>query len=112
MKFAAHPLQLVLGPAVWLAWFGTVYGALSVACAVAAPAAQRGPFNGVNAALLLLTLATAAGLAAAAWACARESRRRPEGQRVLAWSAALLHGVAAVATLAVGGPIALLPPCV
>lgn len=114
---ASHPLQLVLGPAIWLVWLTVAYGALSVACAVAAPAPERGPFNWVNGSLLLLTLATATALAWAARMTHRAARRIPEGpqavrDRFLAWAATLLHATAAVSTVAVGIPLALLPPCV
>lgn len=114
---ATHPLQLALGLAVWLTWFCVAYAGMSVACSVAPPPPEAGVFNWINGALLLLTVATAAVLAGAAWICARaagrlaamaEDRRR----RFVARSAALLHGAAAVSTLALGLPMGLLPPCV
>jgi hypothetical protein len=113
---ASHPLQLVLGLTVWLVWFGVAYGSLSVACAVAPPAPERGAYTWVNAGLLLLTLATALGLAWAAWAAHRAARRAAGPQapreRFLAWSASALHATAMASTLVVGVPLALLPPCI
>lgn len=116
-RLAILPLQLVIGPAIWLAWFGVVYGALSVACAVVPPAPERGPWNWVNGGLLLLTLVTAAGLAAAAWASHRAKRRLGQGpqagrDRFLAHAGVLLHAISALSTLAVGLPLLLLPPCI
>ena len=116
-RLATPPLQLVLGPAIWLVWFGVIYGALSVACAVVPPPPERGPLNWVNGGLLLLTVVTAAGLAAAARASHRAGRRLGRGpeaarDRFLAHAATLLHATAAVSTIAVGLPLLLLPPCV
>ena len=116
---AGHPLQLVLGFSAWLLWFAIVYGGSAVACKVAAPHPGGGPYNWVNAALLLLTLATAAALTAAAFACHRAGRE-PAGQsgphlpqraRFIAQAAAWLHGAAALSTLVVGLPMVVLPAC-
>lgn len=114
---ASHPVQLVLGLTLWLAWFCVAYGGLSVACAVAAPAPERGPWTWVNGSLLLFTLATAAVLAWAAWFCLRAASL-PAGapdlapRRFVAAVGAALHATAALSTLFVGLPLALLPPCV
>lgn len=113
----SHPLQLVLGLTLWFAWFCVAYGGLSVACAVAPPPAERGPWTWVNGSLLLLTLATTALLAWAAWACARAAAL-PAGapdrapRRFVAATGAALHGTAALSTAFVGLPLAMLPPCV
>jgi hypothetical protein len=114
---ASDPLQLVLGLTLWFAWFCVAYGGLSVACAVAPPPPERGPFTWVNGSLLLLTLATAALLAWGAWACARAAGL-PAGapdravRRFVAATGAALHAVGAFSTAFVGLPLALLPPCV
>lgn len=112
MRAPGHPLQMVLGPAAWLVWFCVVYGGVGVACSVATPGALDSAFNAVNGGLLLLTLLTAAALAAAAWRCARATRQRPADERVVPWSATLLYGISSVSTLAVGLPLLVLPPCV
>jgi hypothetical protein len=111
----SHPLQMVLGLAAWLAWFTIAYGGLSVACSVAPPAAEQGPYTWVNGGLLLLTVATAAALGWAAWATHREATRagtQSGRHRFFAWVASVLHATAAVSTLVVGLPLAVLPPCV
>jgi hypothetical protein len=112
---AAHPLQLVLGPGVWFAWFNVAYGGLSVACSMAGPAAP-GPVSWINGTLLALTLATAAALGLAAIATARAARRMPATasprERFVTWVALGLYVISAVSTLMLGLPMAWLPPCV
>lgn len=116
---ATHPLQLLAGLSVWALWFVAVYGGLSVACSTA-PAdatAQRGVFSGINLLLAGLTLATAGGLAWAAFACARTASRidsAAEGGLApfIARCASALYGVAALSTLFVGFPLLLLWPCI
>ncbi len=61
-----HPLHLVLGFALWLAWFALLYAAQGVGCAVAPPPAQQGAFTSINVLLGVGTLAFLAGFAAAA----------------------------------------------
>ena len=65
------PWQLAAGYTLWALWFVAAYGGLSVACAVAPPAAGRGPFTALNLALIVLTLGTVALLLGAAWRCWR-----------------------------------------
>jgi hypothetical protein len=112
----AHAWHLVLGLGLWFAWFCATYGGLAVACAVAPPAAGRGPLTGLNAAVLLLAAATTAAFAAGAWASARTARRLPAGndaarRRFVARAAAALYVTAAVSTAVVALPALLLPPC-
>lgn len=114
---ADHPMQLVLGLSAWAVWFVVVYGGLSVACAVAPPAARLGAFNAVNGVLGLITLATTALLGYAAWRCGRAARHLPGGEdsprrRFIAAAGAALHVIAAVSTAFVGLPLLVLPPCV
>ena len=117
---AERPWQLLVGLGIWSLWFLAVYVGVSVACAIGPPPGAHSAFNAVNAGLLLLTAATAAGLGWAALACARSMRRLPPGsaspaasrRRFVAGAAAALHGVAAVATVFVGLPLLALPPCV
>lgn len=114
--------QLAAGFTLWSLWFVAAYGGLSVVCALAPPAPERGPFNGLNLALLLLTLVTVVLLLGAAWQCWRGRRLpRPEGpalreravrHRFLAGLSALLYATAAAATAFVALPLLWLPPCV
>ncbi len=75
-----HPLQLTLGLIVWSVWFVALYGGLSVACAVAPPAATLGALTWINGLLLLLTLATTALLAYWAHGCWRAAGGEVGGQ--------------------------------
>lgn len=116
MKFACHPLQLVLGFTVWSAWFVTAYGGLSLGCSAAPPPPQAGAHTWINGLLAVWTLATAAGLSWCAWACwrARAPQTAPQPQvtgRFIAPTAAALHAAAALATLFVGLPLVAMPPC-
>ncbi len=106
-----HPLQLALGLTVWSMWFVIAYGAVSLACDVPA---HRGEARlpGVTLTLFAFTLATAAGLAAAAWWCWRGAHGRDPNANFVARTAAWLHGVAAVSTVFVGLPLLLVPACV
>jgi hypothetical protein len=113
---ASHPLHLVLGLTLWFAWFCVVYAGLSVACAVAPPAPETGPFNGLNAGLLVLTVLTSLLLGWAARRCWRDAQqfpaRSPPGRkRFVADASAALYALAAVSTLLVGLPLLVLPPC-
>ena len=111
----AHPLQLVAGLVVWSLWFITIYGGLTVACQIAPPAAEAGALNRINLMLGLLTLATLVFLLWNARRCWQASGRgdseEARWQRFLATLGAGLHLVSAIATLFVGIPILLMPPC-
>jgi len=112
MPRLTHPVHLVIGLGVWMLWFAVVYGAVSVACSVAPPAAALGARNWVNLGLLALTLPCAAGLAWAAWRCWRSVRAKSSRDRFHAWVNALAYAAAAVATVVVGLPLAWLPTCI
>ncbi len=111
--------HLWAGLALWLAWFGLLYGGVSLACQWTPPA-NAGAFtvrNGINAAVGLATLAAAVPLAWAAWATSRAARQARDGDArptagFLAHVSSALYAVAAIATLLVGLPAALLPACV
>jgi len=113
-----HPAQLLTGLTLWFVWLCLVYGGSAVACAVAPPPAQAGPWNWVNGALLALTVLLVAGFlvaagrsARAAAALAGEEQGRVR-QRFFASAAAVLHGVAAVSTVVVALPLLVLAPCI
>lgn len=123
MKLAAthplHPLHLVLGFALWLVWFGLLYGAHGVGCALAPPPVQQGPFTVLNVLLGVWTLIFFAGFAVAAAAVARAALRQRPGSadgtpiaRFVTPAAAVLYGACAVSTLVVGLPVLVVPPCV
>lgn len=111
MKFASHPLQLALGFTVWSVWFVAVYGGLSLACAISAPAPEHGALTWINLVLAVLTLATLLTLLWCAWVCWR-LQPQAGAPRFVAPVAAGLHLAAAVATLFVGLPLVRMPPCV
>lgn len=68
------PWQLALGFTLWSLWFVGVYGGVSVACSARWAADARGPWNGVNGALIAGTLATVVMLLLAARRCLRHAR--------------------------------------
>jgi len=105
-----HPLQLALGLIIWSGWFVLVYSVLSIGCEFAMPDNSLSPFNWLNALLLVLTLITTGLLGFLAWHCWRAPV--PSGNRqFIARVAAGIYLVAAIATLAVGLPVLVLPPC-
>ncbi|MFY0990384.1 hypothetical protein [Halomonas sp. C05BenzN] len=108
---AGHPLQLVLGLTIWSLWFVTVYGGLSVACAVAPPAPAQGAMTGLNGGLGLLTLATLGLLLWLAGWCLGAARRSSGRGRFMAALAAGLHLFSAAGVAFVGLPLVTLPPC-
>ncbi|GAB4363190.1 MAG: hypothetical protein Kow0060_19830 [Methylohalobius crimeensis] len=105
-----HPIQLVLGLSVWFAWLSVTYGLLAVACEFAPQPAEQGARTWINLVLFLLTVATAALLLVWANLCRRSDDRDPS-RRFIARLAAVLHLVAALATLGMGVKLLLLPPC-
>lgn len=109
----AHPLQLLLGPSVWLAWFTLVYAGVSVACAVAPPAPGEHAASWAHTGLFAVTVVVTAALGWVASRCARAARGAAAGrERFVAWSAAALHATSSVSTLVVGLPLVLMTPCV
>ncbi len=113
-----HPVQLVTGLALWFVWLCAVYGGAAVACAVAPPPVQAGPWNGLNAGLIAVSAVFAAGFV---WAALRQAKAAKgfqgtepavRRQKFFASAAAVLHGVAAVSTLVVALPMFVLAPCV
>ena len=55
MKARAHPWHLVAGFVIWALWFVFTYGGVAVACQLAKPAAEAGPFNWINLSFLIPT---------------------------------------------------------
>ena len=110
-----HPLQLVLGLIVWIAWFAMIYGALAIACEVAPPPYEQGPFTWINAALLFNTLFITGLMlywANVCWRAARASdKQNNASDRFIARLGAGINPVAAIATLSLGLMSMPLPPC-
>lgn len=116
MLRATHPIHLTLGLTIWAAWFVVAYGGLSLGCALHPPPAEARALTWINLSLGLVTIGTVALLLQAAgrlWraAASAEAVKAPSGTFLLQIGAAL-YLVSAVATLFVGLPLAVLPPCV
>lgn len=113
-----HPIQLITGLTLWFVWFCLVYGGAAVACAVAPPPPQAGPWNGVNGTLLLVSAAFALGFSVAAWRMAHAARGMTGNdpgivrRRFFASAAATAYAVATVSTVVVALPLVLLGPCI
>lgn len=109
-----HPLHLVLGLVLWSAWFVAMYGGLSVACALAPPAGVATTLTWINGVLLLLTLLAVILLLYWGWRCmqtAAAANAAQGGARFLSRVSAMVYLAAAGATLAIGLPVIVLPPC-
>lgn len=110
-----HPLQLALGLAVWIVWFALMYGALTVACEMAPPPAEHGPFTWINLALLFSTLAITGLLLYWAYACWRAARADigpvSASRLFIARLGAGIYLMGAIATFSLGLMALLLPPC-
>jgi hypothetical protein len=111
MRASIHPLELVLGLVVWSAWFVALYGGLSLACAYVPPDPRAGAATWLNTTLAAFTFIVAAWLAGRAYACWREAPAARARRRFVAMVAAGVYASAAIATLVVGVPVLLLPPC-
>ncbi|MCE9683855.1 hypothetical protein [Halomonas alkalisoli] len=107
-----HPIQLVGGLTIWSIWFVTIYGGLSVACSVAPPDPGREIWTGINLAVGLATLGTAALLLWLSWAGVVAARRAAVGrERYFAHVSAGIYLFSAGGTLFIGYPVVFLPPC-
>lgn len=110
-----HPLQLVLGLIVWITWFALIYGALAIACEIAPPPFEHGPFTWINAALLFNTLIITGLLlywAQVCWRAARNSNKQDNASgQFIARLGAGINVVAAIATMSLGLITLPLPPC-
>mgnify|MGYP001210685966 CR=1 FL=1 len=111
----ANAAHLFLGLTVWAVWFVAAYGGLSLACMAAAPPREAGAFTGINLGLAVLTVGTATWLAIAGRALRRAHAGLPGDapalERFIALVSSCLYFVAAAATLFVGLPVLVLPPC-
>lgn len=115
----SHPAQLAIGFVIWSFWFVAIYGGLSVACQLVPPEPEQGPYNGLNGSLLVLTLLVTALLLFLAWRSGRyclagrkASKEAAGFEGFIGYVGTVLHLVAAIATLAVGLPVLVMPPCI
>lgn len=108
--------HLVIGLALWFAWFSATYGGVAVACAIAPPSSAQGAWTWINAVVLALAVACTAAFGWAAWFGARGVQRlRPDTHardHFLARTGTALYGVAALSTALVALPAVMMPPCV
>lgn len=115
MMRISSPVHLYLGLAVWAGWFVAAYGGLSLACMASASPREAGALTGINLGLAALTFGTAAWLAITGHSLRRALRElpvdSPPPDRFLGLVSSCLYFVAAVATLFVGLPVLVLPPC-
>lgn len=108
-----NPIHIPLGLVLWSIWFVTLYGGLSVGCALAPPDPAQGQWTWLNGLLALLSLFTMAALLGLAWLFQRAARNEREGQsaRFVARLAAGVNLIGAIATVFVALPTLSLPPC-
>lgn len=111
MTLKPHPIHLVLGLTVWALYFVVVYGGMAVGCEISSVGHQQGPWTPINAFVLLVTLAFALPLLWMAWLCHRRTPASPTQARFLMRLSAVLYLLSALATLFVGLPGAIYPPC-
>lgn len=115
MTHWTHPAHMVSGLVIWALWFVVVYAFLSVSCAVAPPDEALGRTTWINTVLLLMTALTACLLMAAGvrcWRVRRSMTQAPHHRRFSVSVAMTVYGLSALATLAVGLPVLVWPPCV
>lgn len=107
----SHPLQLAMGLIIWSLWFVLIYAGLSVACSFTPPAAELQVTSWINALLLAVTILTTTLLGHCAYRCWRVPEA-PGNRQFVARVATGVYLVASGATLAIGLPISVLPPCI
>lgn len=116
MKFSPfHPIHLFLGLAIWAACFVALYGGLSVGCAIAPPDADKLSSTWINGAILAVALLVGGCLLWYAYRCWQASARLQKESRLkrfISRTAAMVYLVSAFASLALGVPGLVLPPCV
>jgi len=111
-----HPANLVLGLTIWAVWFVVLYGGLSIGCAAAPPDSAKLASTWINGAVLVFALMVGSYLlwcALRCWKASPPKVKREEGRlsRFLSNVATGLYLVAAFASLSLGIPGLILPPC-
>lgn len=112
-----HPVHLFLGLVIWAAWFVALYGGLSIGCALAPPDADKQAGTWINGAIVAVALLVGGYLLWCAYRCWRASSgaKRQKDSRLkgfISKTAAAVYLVSAFASLSLGLPGLLLPPCV
>ncbi|MGQ3888559.1 hypothetical protein ACQUW5_05945 [Legionella sp. CNM-1927-20] len=113
MLLQKHPFSLIIGLVIWSIWFIFVYGALSVACAVAPPDVGA-TFTWINAILLFCTLITTVlllYLALSYWRTLQSSKSKSNATSFILWVAVGGFLTAAFATLSIGLMVLFFRPC-
>lgn len=115
MMRADRAWHLILGPTLWGIWFVAVYGGLSVLCAATPAITDQSPWTWINLTLWVFTLMMVGLLLRWGWRCWRVARAAdPEPstrQGFISSLSAGLYLMSALATLFIGLPILVLPPC-
>lgn len=111
MTIRPHPLHLAIGLTVWFVYFIIVYGGMSVGCEISEARNSTHPFNIINGFVLLVTMAFTIPLAWLAWKCHRATPNKPTQGRFVLRLSAVLYAISALATLLVGLPGVIYPPC-
>jgi hypothetical protein len=103
-----------VGIAIWCSWFIVLYGGQSVVCAQFPPDPTSGAWNWLSMSLAAFALLSAAFLGWLARISVRAAKDEgaDAGQRFVAFVAAGVHVVSALAILFIATPILILPPCI
>ncbi|MEP1213946.1 MAG: hypothetical protein ABJM11_07465 [Marinobacter sp.] len=112
-----HPVHLFLGLAIWAAWFVVLYGGLSVGCTIAPPDSEEQAGTWINGAIVVVASLVGGYLLWCAYRCAQASSQAKlqRDNRLgvfISKTAAAVYLVSSIASLALGVPGVLLPPCV
>ena len=108
----AHPWHLVAGFVIWALWFVFTYGGVAVACQLAKPAAEAGPFNWINLSFLIPTFLIVIYLGICAFKSWHVAANAENESRFLLRVAATSYLASAISTLAVGTPLLAMAPCI
>lgn len=111
MTIRPHPLHLAIGLTVWFVFFIVVYGGMSVGCEISDARYSTNPLNIINGFVLLVTIIFTIPLAWLAWKCHLATPSKPNQGRFVMRLSAVLYGISALATVLVGLPGAIYPPC-
>ena len=106
------PWHLVAGFVIWALWFVFTYGGVAVACQLAKPAAEAGPFNWINLSFLIPTFLIVIYLGICAFKSWHVAANAENESRFLLRVAATSYLASAISTLAVGIPLLAMAPCI
>ena len=112
MTIRPHPLHLAAGLTLWFTYFIVVYGGMSVGCEISDARDSTHPFTLINGFVLLATVVFAIPLAWLSWQCHKATPDKPNQGRFVLRLAAILYAISALATVLVGLPGVIYPPCI